>query len=107
MSTSGGLPGGPHGECADGVDGLLRVETHAAPGRAAGIVVLHPKALEDLHRAVVETNRKCQAVLVSRGPQQRPGRSIEPHEVGQPVELVLRVSPGIEGGSSLIRPSSK
>ena len=44
----GALPGHPHGQRANGVERLLGVEANAALARAAGIVVLHAEAAEDL-----------------------------------------------------------
>jgi len=92
------LPGRPHGEGPHRVDGLLWMESNAAPRGSAGVVVLHPESLEDLDLSVVETYRKGQTVLMGRLSKEGARRRVEPHEVGEPIELGLGIGERVEGG---------
>jgi hypothetical protein len=94
----GGLPGRPHCERPHRVDRLLGVKSDSTPGRSTGIVVLDPEAVKNLDRPVVEPDRQRQPVLMSGVSQKRPGRCVEPHEIGQPIELIKCVGKRIEGG---------
>jgi hypothetical protein len=60
--------------------------------------VLHPETLEDFDSSVVEPDRQGQPVLVGGGAKERAGRLIKSHEVGESVELGLRIGEGVEGG---------
>jgi hypothetical protein len=75
------------------------MESDPAPGGSAGVIVLDPETVENLDGSVVETNRQSQPVLVGRVAKERPGRLVEPHEIGKPIELGESISEGVEGGS--------
>ena len=98
----GALPGHPHGQRADRVDGLLRVEADAALARAAGVVVLDAEAAEDLDRAVVHAHRDAEVVLAHRPAQELARAGVEVQELGDLVELGLGHLEGVERAGLLL-----
>ena len=92
----GALPGHPHRQRANGVDGLLRVEADAALARAARIVVLHAEAAEDLYASVVHVARDGEVELTQRIAQKLAGSRIKTQVFSDFVELCLRDLKGIQ-----------
>ena len=84
------LPGHPHRQRADRVDGLLRVEANAALARSASVVVLHAEAAEHLHGSVVHAGRNRKVELAQWVTQKFARRRIEAQIFGDLVELRLR-----------------
>ena len=74
------------------------MEADAAPRGSSGVVVQNADAVEDLDGAVIETTWQGQPVFVGGCAKQRSGRRVEPHEVGEAIELGLRIGERIEGG---------
>jgi hypothetical protein len=83
------FPGHPGGEGADGVERLLRVEADAALRGAAGVVVLHAEAAEDLDPSVVHADGNREAVLPQRPAEQLAGGRVEIQDRRHLVELRL------------------
>ena len=83
----GALPGHPHRQGLDLVEGDVLVVADAALGRAAAEVVLDAIAGEDLHRAVVHLHREVDRQLALRLAQDlaQSGRQVE--LLGSQVEL--------------------
>ena len=92
----GAFPGHPCGEGAHGIDGLLGVEPDAALGGSAGIVVLDPESLKDLHCAIIHPDGDGEVVLALRRSQQLPNPVIELKQLGNRVELALGHGEGVE-----------
>jgi hypothetical protein len=65
------------------------VKADATLGRAAGIVVLHAEASEDLHVPVIHPNGDAELVLALGDPEEVPRRAIEVEQIGHMVELPL------------------
>ncbi len=86
---NGTLPGHPHGQGAYGVDGLLRVEAHAALAGAAGVVVLDAEAAEHVHVAVVHADRDGERILPHGNTQEFPRGGVETDGLRHLVELRL------------------
>ncbi len=93
----GALPGHPHRQGADGVDGLLRVEADAALTGAAGIVVLHAEAAEDAHAAVIHVYRDGEVEFAQRVTQQFTRGRVKAQLFGYFIELRLGNLKGIKG----------
>ena len=73
----GGLPGHPRRQGAHGVDGLVGVPAQAALRRARAPVVLHPVAVEHLHRPVVHAHGEVHLQLALRPAQELVRRLVE------------------------------
>ena len=81
------------------LNGMLRVETDTTLAGAAGIVVLHADATEDLHAAVVHVDRNGECILAQRRAQQRPRAVVQADTVGDLVELGPGHGERVEGGN--------
>ncbi len=97
----GALPGHPHGQGADLVEGHVLVIAQAALGGTAAQVVLDAVAGEDLDAAIVHAHRhghdELTLALAQRGTQG--GIEIEP--LSRDVELTLGDRPRIDDGRGL------
>ena len=65
-----GLPGHPRGQRPDRVDGFIGMEANAAFRGAAGIIVLHAKALESLIAAIIHQHGDAEMQLAHRHAQE-------------------------------------
>ena len=66
------------------------MEADAALGRAARVIVLHAKALEDFDRAVVHAHRQAYVQFAQRLAQQCVQTGVELQHLGGLVQLLLR-----------------
>jgi len=94
------LPGGSPPEKGLHHTVLERVEADPAFAGAAGVVVLHAEALEDLNGAVVHPDRNAEVELAHRSAQQVAGRLVETENLGCVVELFLCRLEGLVGSAS-------
>ena len=90
------LPGHPHREGLDLVEGDVLVVADAALGRAAAEVVLDAVAGEHLDRAVVHVDREVDGQLAARLAQDPAQPWVEVEALGGQVELALRHFPGVD-----------
>ena len=95
-ADDGALPGHPHRQGLDLVEGDVLVVADAALGRAAAQVVLDAVAGEDLDAAVVHLHREVDRQLAARFAQDPPQARIEVQAIGGQVELLLGDGPRID-----------
>ncbi len=91
------LPGHPHRQRLDLVEGHVLVVADAALGRAAAEVVLDAVAGEDLDAAVVHVHREVDGQLAARLAQHAAQARVEVEPVGGQVELLLGHFPRVDG----------
>ncbi len=83
----GAFPGHPHGKRAHRIQGLQRVEPDPAFAGTAGVVMLHPEALEYFPGAVIHPDRDCERILADRRPEQFARGSVEVQLCRHVIEL--------------------
>ena len=97
------LPGHPHRERLDLVDGHVLVVAEAALGGTAAQVVLDAVAGEHLHVPVVHRHREVDGELAAGLPQDLAQAGIQVEPLGGEIELTLRHRPGVHDGSRVLR----
>src|SRR4029078_635588 len=90
------LPGHPHGEGLDLVEGHVLVVADTALGRAAAEVVLDSIAGEALDAAVVHVDREVNGELATGLAQDAAHALVQPEALGGEIELLLRDRPRID-----------
>src|SRR6185369_11207270 len=95
------LPGHPHREGLDLVEGDVLVVADPALGRPATQVVLDAIAGEDLDRPVVHLHGEVDRQLAARLAEDAAQAGVKVESFGGQVELLLRDLPGIDCGRDL------
>src|SRR3989339_306793 len=85
----GTLPGHPGGQRADGVYGLIGMETDSTLAGSLGVVVLDAESLEYLYRSVVHADRNRNVEFARGHPQDRLNTGIQMEYLCALVELPL------------------